>query len=217
MGVSTGARFPPVLPRSPDLAAARSGLLALFALALDPPWWGRCGRGSLSPPGSGVDLEAVGARRELARAFYLLRDFTLDPPPAAGRLLVSADEEYILYLNGRRIGSGRYAVGPSGGGPARPLRGGAASRAGGQPAVAEVRAAAAPAASSSPWWTAPAIPSWGPTTAGGFPPRPAVPPARPRPTLAGSPSGDGRSGRLLGPAAHGPLGSPGARSGAAPL
>ncbi len=45
-------------------------------------------------------------------ALFLVRDFYLDPPPAHGRLLVSADEEYVLYLNGRRIGSGRYAAAP---------------------------------------------------------------------------------------------------------
>jgi hypothetical protein len=38
-----------------------------------------------------------------------VRDFDLDPPPAHGRLLVAADEEYVLYLNGRRLGSGRYS------------------------------------------------------------------------------------------------------------
>jgi hypothetical protein len=46
--------------------------------------------------------------------FYAVRDFTLDPPPANARLLISADQEYILYLNGRRLGSGRYASGKRG-------------------------------------------------------------------------------------------------------
>src|SRR4029077_11094756 len=44
-------------------------------------------------------------------AFYALRDFTLDMPPARARLLVTADEEYVLYLNGKRVGAGGYRAG----------------------------------------------------------------------------------------------------------
>jgi hypothetical protein len=46
-------------------------------------------------------------------AFFLVRDFYLDPLPRKPRLLVSAEEEYVLYLNGRRIGSGRYSGVPT--------------------------------------------------------------------------------------------------------
>ena len=46
--------------------------------------------------------------------FYAVRDFRLDPVPAGARLLISADEEYLLYLNGRRLGSGRYSAGRHG-------------------------------------------------------------------------------------------------------
>jgi hypothetical protein len=43
--------------------------------------------------------------------FYMLRDFDLATPPAAARLLVTADEEYVLTLNGRRIGIGAFQPG----------------------------------------------------------------------------------------------------------
>jgi hypothetical protein len=39
-------------------------------------------------------------------AFYAIRDFDLESPPARARLLITADEEYVVTLNGRRIGAG---------------------------------------------------------------------------------------------------------------
>jgi hypothetical protein len=51
-------------------------------------------------------------RRDLSpAAFYAVRDFTLDRAPARARLLVSGDEEYILSLNGARIGAGGWQPG----------------------------------------------------------------------------------------------------------
>ena len=44
-------------------------------------------------------------------AFYLLRDFDLASPPASARLLVTADEEYVLTLNGRQVGAGAFQPG----------------------------------------------------------------------------------------------------------
>ena len=45
-------------------------------------------------------------------AFYALRDFDLpDPPPPRARLLITAEEEYVLTLNGRRIGAGTFRQG----------------------------------------------------------------------------------------------------------
>jgi hypothetical protein len=41
-------------------------------------------------------------------AFYAIRDFDLGPPPERARLLVTADEEYVVTLNGRRIGAGAF-------------------------------------------------------------------------------------------------------------
>ncbi|HEX5757821.1 MAG TPA: hypothetical protein VF121_01370 [Thermoanaerobaculia bacterium] len=43
--------------------------------------------------------------------FHAARDFELDPVPAGARLLLLADEEYVLYVNGRRAGAGRYRTG----------------------------------------------------------------------------------------------------------
>lgn len=44
-------------------------------------------------------------------AFYAVRDFELDAPPSRARLMILADPEYILTLNGKRIGAGRYPPG----------------------------------------------------------------------------------------------------------
>jgi len=44
-------------------------------------------------------------------AFYAVRDFFLDEAPARARLLILADPEYVLTLNGKRIGAGRYQLG----------------------------------------------------------------------------------------------------------
>jgi hypothetical protein len=49
-------------------------------------------------------------------AFWAVRDFTLDEVPAAAALSLLADEEYVAWVNGRRVGSNRYA--PNGGGGA---------------------------------------------------------------------------------------------------
>ncbi len=45
-------------------------------------------------------------------ALYLARDFTLRPPlPPAARLLALGDPEYVLYLNGKRVGAGGWRPG----------------------------------------------------------------------------------------------------------
>lgn len=41
----------------------------------------------------------------------MVRDFDLDEAPERAALLVTADEEYVLWLNGGRVGSNRYASG----------------------------------------------------------------------------------------------------------
>lgn len=42
------------------------------------------------------------------RAFYAVKDFVLPAAPARARLEVLGDPEYIVYLNGKRVGSGSY-------------------------------------------------------------------------------------------------------------
>ena len=44
-------------------------------------------------------------------AFQAARDFELDSPPGEARLHVLADEEYLVYLNGVRVGGNRYRPG----------------------------------------------------------------------------------------------------------
>lgn len=50
-------------------------------------------------------------RRVAPRVFHAARDFSLEEPPAQARVLVLADEEYLLHLNGRFLGGGRYREG----------------------------------------------------------------------------------------------------------
>jgi hypothetical protein len=44
-------------------------------------------------------------------AFYAARDFRLAAPPARARLLALGDQEYVLYLNGKRVGAGGWRPG----------------------------------------------------------------------------------------------------------
>ena len=57
------------------------------------------------------------ARDHNPAAFYAARDFALDRPPARARLLINADEEYIVTLNGKRIGAGGFSPGARPGAP----------------------------------------------------------------------------------------------------
>lgn len=44
-------------------------------------------------------------------AFLALRDLELHAAPSSARLLVLADEEYVLFVNGEIVGAGRYRAG----------------------------------------------------------------------------------------------------------
>jgi hypothetical protein len=44
-------------------------------------------------------------------SFFAVRDFEVDAAPTNARLLIAADEEYVVFLNGHPIGSGRYRRG----------------------------------------------------------------------------------------------------------
>lgn len=89
-------------------------LLAVLALALGAHAL-RAARARLTLPTGAAEWIWTPLARDASSplAFYLVRDFYVDPLPAKPRLLVSAEEEYVLYLNGRRIGSGRYAGVPT--------------------------------------------------------------------------------------------------------
>lgn len=85
-------------------------MLATFALALATHAVRAVrARSSLATGAAEWIWKPLGRSESSPLAFCLVRDFYLDPLPARVRLLVSADEEYVLSLNGRRIGSGRYA------------------------------------------------------------------------------------------------------------
>ena len=61
-----------------------------------------------SSPASGAEwIWADGrvARYTGPRAFYAVRDVHLDTVPPAAEARVLADEEYLLWINGRRVGS----------------------------------------------------------------------------------------------------------------
>ncbi len=45
--------------------------------------------------------------------FFAVRDFELDRPPAAARLLAAIDEEGLVFLNGDQVGSARFRDGRS--------------------------------------------------------------------------------------------------------
>lgn len=86
----------------------------------------REGRQALAPllnsTGPAQWIWAPGERRVSGpRAFYAVRDFELDRPPETATVRVGADETYVLWVNGERVGSGcwrgpgeldRYDVAP---------------------------------------------------------------------------------------------------------
>jgi hypothetical protein len=90
--------------------------LACLALAL--AMRGVRSRGiSRLPTGAAAWIWAPLGRTVEPLAFYAARDFHLAAPPARARLLAAADEEYVLYLNGRRVGSGGTGSAGAGGRP----------------------------------------------------------------------------------------------------
>ena len=84
--------------------------MALVALALVdrqiPAWRARRGMPTGEAQWIWVQRDHRSATPEV---FYAARDFDLAAPPARARLLIAADEEYVLTLNGKRIGAGVYA------------------------------------------------------------------------------------------------------------
>ncbi len=64
------------------------------------------------PGGSAAWIWTTDSPREVVpRAFYLLKDFDLDSVPNQARLLVGGDAEYVLFLNGFRVGANAYHPG----------------------------------------------------------------------------------------------------------
>jgi hypothetical protein len=101
------------LPR-PSRRALRIGILVLLAAALaiaaERAEWVRALRtgGGTSPVWIWAPVEL---REVRPRAFLAATEFDLAAPPEAATLEVLGDEEYVLWANGWRIGSGRYRAG----------------------------------------------------------------------------------------------------------
>ena len=89
-----------------------AGIAATFALAGSGKSIRAAYARSVLPTRAAEWIWSGDARRERGpSAFWAARDFTLDAVPASAVLQVQADPEYVLWLNGRRIGAGRFALG----------------------------------------------------------------------------------------------------------
>lgn len=108
--------YSPIVPRLlPQRLWLRRSLLvssAVFLLALAtralPKMEAQAG---LPTRGAQWIWKAIDRKDHVPAAFYAIRDFDLASPPARARLLVTADEEYVLTLNGKRIAAGAYQPG----------------------------------------------------------------------------------------------------------
>lgn len=77
------------------------------ALGLQWSWVGA--RQLLQPTGEAAWIWIGGTTRWTGpRAFYAFRDFELAAVPPSATVTVLGDEEYVLNLNGKRVGSNRY-------------------------------------------------------------------------------------------------------------
>jgi hypothetical protein len=87
-------------------------VLATLGLALVARVLPALGARLAAPTGGAQWIWEKRDRRDVSpAAFYAVRDFDLKRVPRQARVLVTADEEYILSLNGRRIGAGSWAPG----------------------------------------------------------------------------------------------------------
>ncbi len=87
-------------------------LLATLGLALVARVLPALGTRLSVPTGGAQWIWETRDRRDVSpAAFYMVRDFDLPAVPERARVLVAADEEYVLSLNGRRIGAGSWERG----------------------------------------------------------------------------------------------------------
>lgn len=108
--------YSPTVPRIlPQRLWLRRSLLvtfAVFLLALATRALPEMrARASLATGAARWIWKPIGRKEHEPAAFYAVRDFELESPPARARLLVTADEQYVLTLNGKRIGAGAYEPG----------------------------------------------------------------------------------------------------------
>jgi hypothetical protein len=86
--------------------------LAVFLLALATRLLpARRAQASLPTGAAQWIWKATDRKDHAPTAFYAIRDFDLEPPPARARLLVTADEEYVVSLNGKPVGAGAFEPG----------------------------------------------------------------------------------------------------------
>lgn len=106
--------FPMPAYRPGTRAALRTllgaGLVIAVGLGLDWAWG--AARQSLQPTGEAewIWMRNV-SRWRGPEAFYAMRDFDIDEVPSRARVVVLGDEEYVLFLNGRRVGGNHYVGG----------------------------------------------------------------------------------------------------------
>jgi hypothetical protein len=127
---------PPILPQRLWLRRSVLVVLAVFLLALATQAVPVVRARTALPTGEAQWIwKAIGRKDHHPTAFYAIRDFDLESPPARARLLVTADEEYVLTLNGKRVGAGAYEPGA----PFDVYEVGPVLRPGGNRLVAELR------------------------------------------------------------------------------
>jgi hypothetical protein len=91
------------------IGALAAAFVAVVALTLAARA-GSVVHGSGGPSGEWIWLPHD-RRQAQPLAFYLARDFDLAAPPSRARLLALGDPEYVLYLNGKRVGAGGWRPG----------------------------------------------------------------------------------------------------------
>lgn len=98
----------PALPRRavPVLAIFAAVVLAAVGQMM---WQGVRSEGAITGAAEWIWPETP--EHAVPLAAYAIRDFHLDALPDAATLLALGDEEYVLYLNGHRVGSNRYRPG----------------------------------------------------------------------------------------------------------
>lgn len=98
--------------RARSALLALAGISATFVLAGSAKAIRAAYARSVLPTRAAEWIWSGDARRERGpSAFWAARDFTLDAVPESAVLTVQADPEYVLWLNGRRIGAGHFVLG----------------------------------------------------------------------------------------------------------
>ncbi len=85
------------------------GILLAIAVGLALEWTWRTMRQSAQPTGAAEWIwKAKLTRWTGPKAFYAVGDLELAEVPESARVVVLGDEEYVLLLNGRRVGGNQY-------------------------------------------------------------------------------------------------------------